>query len=143
MKSGSALFPVIAVCWSEGDQENACNQTVCGQDTLDLQLESWSGEQFPMTAGALVVVPNTPIPNLYVTLIIQLIVLIFMNNIQEGVLKQDNAHLHTTVVTQRLLYSVDMLPLPATSSNLSPTDIVGRQFQHHPQPALTILVLTQ
>ncbi|GFV78576.1 transposable element Tc1 transposase [Trichonephila clavipes] len=33
--------------------ENACNRTVCGLDTLDLHLESWSGEQFSMTAGIL------------------------------------------------------------------------------------------
>ncbi|GFV62417.1 HTH_Tnp_Tc3_2 domain-containing protein [Trichonephila clavipes] len=53
MKSGSALVPVMAVCWSEGGRGNACNQTVSGLDTLDQHLESWSGKQFPMTAGAI------------------------------------------------------------------------------------------
>ncbi|GFW66532.1 hypothetical protein TNCV_3840711 [Trichonephila clavipes] len=50
MKASSTLVPVEAVCWSEGGQ--ACNQTVCGQDTLDLHLEPWSDKQFPTTAGA-------------------------------------------------------------------------------------------
>ncbi|GFT12267.1 hypothetical protein TNCV_4005241 [Trichonephila clavipes] len=45
----------IAVCDSSGvkqeliggrgDQENTCNQSFCGLDTLDLQLESWSRER--------------------------------------------------------------------------------------------------
>ncbi|GBN35375.1 hypothetical protein AVEN_242636-1 [Araneus ventricosus] len=34
-------------------QVSACNQPVCGLDTLDLHLELWSVEQFPVTAGAL------------------------------------------------------------------------------------------
>ncbi|GBL83403.1 hypothetical protein AVEN_110706-1 [Araneus ventricosus] len=53
MKAGSAFVPVMAVCWLEGGQVSACNQPVCSLDTLDLHLVSWSGEQFPMTAGAL------------------------------------------------------------------------------------------
>ncbi|GFU60246.1 hypothetical protein TNCV_4249461 [Trichonephila clavipes] len=46
--STSALVPVMTMCWSERSQGNACNQTVCGKDTLDLHQESWSGEQFPI-----------------------------------------------------------------------------------------------
>ncbi|GBM45292.1 hypothetical protein AVEN_36651-1 [Araneus ventricosus] len=53
MKAGSALAQAMAVCWLEGGQVSTCNQPVCGLDTLDLYLELWSGEQFPMTAGAL------------------------------------------------------------------------------------------
>ncbi|GBM40260.1 hypothetical protein AVEN_201153-1 [Araneus ventricosus] len=36
MKAGSALVPVMAVCWLEGGQVSPCNQPVCGLDTLDL-----------------------------------------------------------------------------------------------------------
>ncbi|GFT05101.1 HTH_Tnp_Tc3_2 domain-containing protein [Trichonephila clavipes] len=57
MKAVSALEPVMNACGSEGGQGNTCNQVVCGRDTLDLHLGSWSVEQFPiyiyMTAGAL------------------------------------------------------------------------------------------
>ncbi|GFX71356.1 hypothetical protein TNCV_2453671 [Trichonephila clavipes] len=28
MKAGSALVPMMAMCWSEGGQGNACNQTI-------------------------------------------------------------------------------------------------------------------
>ncbi|GBN67050.1 hypothetical protein AVEN_132463-1, partial [Araneus ventricosus] len=45
MKAGSALVPVMAVCWLEGGQVSACNQPVCGLHTLDLHLGLWSGEQ--------------------------------------------------------------------------------------------------
>ncbi|GBM54524.1 hypothetical protein AVEN_198042-1 [Araneus ventricosus] len=42
--------------------------------------------------------------------------------------------------------SADMLPWPARSPDLSPVehvwDITGRQLQRHPQPTLTIPVLT-
>ncbi|GFW09914.1 HTH_Tnp_Tc3_2 domain-containing protein [Trichonephila clavipes] len=48
MKAGSALIPVMAVCWSEGGQGKAYNQTVYGLDTMNLHLESRTGEKFPM-----------------------------------------------------------------------------------------------
>ncbi|GFU44232.1 uncharacterized protein TNCV_367731 [Trichonephila clavipes] len=54
---------------------------------------------------------------------------------------------HTTVVTQRALQSVGMLPWLARSPDLSVIehvwDIIGLQLQHYPQPALAALVLTQ
>ncbi|GBM10965.1 hypothetical protein AVEN_171445-1 [Araneus ventricosus] len=53
MKAGPALVPVMAVCWLEESQVSACIQPVCSLDTLDLHLDLYSGEQFPMTAGAL------------------------------------------------------------------------------------------
>ncbi|GBO08347.1 hypothetical protein AVEN_229903-1 [Araneus ventricosus] len=69
-----------------------------------------------------------------------------MNSIQGGVFQQNNACPYTTVVTQHDLQSVDMLPWPARSPDLSPIehvwDIIGRQLQRHPQPALTAPVLT-
>ncbi|GFW16173.1 uncharacterized protein TNCV_4263381 [Trichonephila clavipes] len=91
MRAGSPLVPVMTVCWSEGGQGNASNQTDCGLDTLDLHLESWSGEQFPIydSRNPLVVIPNTLTANLYVSLVIQPIVLPFMNIIQEGIFQQD------------------------------------------------------
>lgn len=96
--------------------------------------------------STLVVIPNTLTANLYVSLVIQPVVLPFMNSIQGGVFQQDNARPHTAVVSQRALQSVDMLPWPARSPDLSPIehvwDIIGRQLQHHPQPALTVPVLT-
>ncbi|GFV66358.1 transposable element Tcb1 transposase [Trichonephila clavipes] len=69
MKVGSALVPVMVLCWSEGGQGNASNQTICGLDTLELYLESWYGDQFPIydSRSTLVVIPNTLTPNLYVT----------------------------------------------------------------------------
>ncbi|GBO26386.1 hypothetical protein AVEN_13426-1 [Araneus ventricosus] len=69
-----------------------------------------------------------------------------MNSIQGGVFQQDNARPHTPVVTQHVLQSVDMLPWPARSPDLSPIEhvwnIIGRQLQRHPQSALTVPVLT-
>ncbi|GFX87851.1 HTH_Tnp_Tc3_2 domain-containing protein [Trichonephila clavipes] len=105
MKSGSALEPVMSVCSTGGAQGNACNQNVCILDTLDLLLESKSGVQFPIYDcwSTLVVIPNALTANLWVSLVIQPIVLSFMNSIQRGVIQQDNARLHTTVVTQRAL----------------------------------------
>ncbi|GBM58708.1 hypothetical protein AVEN_256480-1 [Araneus ventricosus] len=65
-------------------------------------------------------------------MVIQPVVLPFMNSIQEDVLQQDNARPHTTVVPQHALQSVDMLPLPARLPDLSPIehvwDIIGRQL---------------
>ncbi|GBL95402.1 hypothetical protein AVEN_154804-1 [Araneus ventricosus] len=69
-----------------------------------------------------------------------------MNSIQGGVFQQDNARPHTAVVTQHALRSVGMLPWLARSPDLSQIkhvwDIIGRQLQRHPQPALTVPVLT-
>ncbi|GBM48679.1 hypothetical protein AVEN_192284-1 [Araneus ventricosus] len=69
-----------------------------------------------------------------------------MNSIQGSVFRQDNACPHTAVVTQHVPQSVDMPPWSARSSDLSPIehvwDIIGRQLQRHPQPALTVPVLT-
>ncbi|GFV77030.1 phospholipid-transporting ATPase [Trichonephila clavipes] len=110
-KAGSALVPVMVVCWSEGGQENACSQTVFGLDTLVLYLESWSWEQFPMIAGALWCLSQSTLnANLFVSLVIQPIVLPFMIIIQGGVFQLDNACPHIVVVKQRVLQSVDMLP---------------------------------
>ncbi|GBM83466.1 hypothetical protein AVEN_138319-1 [Araneus ventricosus] len=147
LRPGSALVPVIAVCRFEGGQVSACNQPVCGLDTLDVHLELWSGEQFPMTAGALCRSTHASwTANLYVSLVIQPGVLPFMNSIRRGVFQQDNARPHTPVVIQHALQSVDMLPWPARSPDLSPIehvwDIIGRQLQRHPQTALTVPVLT-
>ncbi|GBM98160.1 hypothetical protein AVEN_59789-1 [Araneus ventricosus] len=96
--------------------------------------------------STLMVFPRALTPNLYVSLVIHPVVLPFMNNFQGGVFQQDNARPHTAVVTQHALQSVDMLPWSARSLDLSPIDhvwdIIGRQFQRHPQPALTVPVLT-
>ncbi|GBM36105.1 hypothetical protein AVEN_179101-1 [Araneus ventricosus] len=95
--------------------------------------------------STLVVFQRTLTANLYVSLVIQPVVLPYMNSIQRGVFQQDNARPDTTVVTQHALQSVDILPWPARSPDLSPIehvwDIIGRQLQRHPQPALSIPVL--
>ncbi|GFW93290.1 uncharacterized protein TNCV_2604081 [Trichonephila clavipes] len=48
----------------------------------------------------------------------------------------NNARPHTVVVMQRALQSVEMLPWPARSSDLSRIehvwDVIERQLQHHP-----------
>ncbi|GFX91524.1 uncharacterized protein TNCV_3681101 [Trichonephila clavipes] len=72
----------------------------------------------------LVVIPNTLIANFYASLVIQSIVLPFMNNIQGRVFQKDNALPHTTVVTQRALQSADMLPWPVRLPDLSPIEHV-------------------
>ncbi|GFW30998.1 HTH_Tnp_Tc3_2 domain-containing protein [Trichonephila clavipes] len=59
----------------------------------------------------------------------------------------DNTRHHNAVETQRTLHSVDMFPWPVRSPYPSQIehvgDIIGRQPQRHPQPALTIPVLTK
>ncbi|GBO21440.1 hypothetical protein AVEN_162579-1 [Araneus ventricosus] len=96
--------------------------------------------------STLVVIPRTLTANLYVSLVIQPFVLPFMNSIQGCVFQQDNVCPHTAVVTQHALQSVDMLPWPARSPDLSPIkhvwDIIWRQLQRHPQSILTVPVLT-
>ncbi|GFX18118.1 phospholipid-transporting ATPase [Trichonephila clavipes] len=115
MKAGSVLVAVMAVCWSEGDQRNASNKTVCGLDTLDQHLESWSGEPFLMST--LVVIPNTLTANLYISLVIKPIVLPFMNCIQGGAFQQDNADPPTAVVTQRVLQVILTRDITRSVSN--------------------------
>ena len=70
-----------------------------------------------------------------------------MNSIEGGVFQHDDARLYTALVTQHDLQSVDMLSWPARSLELSPIehvwDIIKRQLQHHPQPALTVSVLAE
>ncbi|GBO29914.1 Transposable element Tc1 transposase [Araneus ventricosus] len=82
------------------------------------------------TRSTLVVIPRTMTANLYVSLVIQPVVLPFMNSIQGGVFQQDNARPHTAVATQYALQSVHMLPWPARSPDLSSIehvwDIIGR-----------------
>ncbi|GFW97052.1 transposable element Tc1 transposase [Trichonephila clavipes] len=69
-----------------------------------------------------VTIPNILSADLYVNLVIQPIVLPFMNSIQGGVFLLDNARPHTAVVTQRALQSVGMLPWPVRSPDLSPIE---------------------
>ncbi|GBM88098.1 hypothetical protein AVEN_190495-1 [Araneus ventricosus] len=88
--------------------------------------------------STLVVIPRILNANLYVSLVIQPVVLLFINSIQ-GVFYN---RITLAVVTQHALPSVDMLPWSARSPDLSPIeyvwDIIGRQLQRHPQPALTV-----
>ncbi|GBM54029.1 hypothetical protein AVEN_215401-1 [Araneus ventricosus] len=123
MKVGSALVPVVAVCWLEGSQRAISY----------------------VSRSTLVVIPSTVTANLYVSLVIQPVALSFKNRIQGGVFQQDIARPHTAVVTQHALQSVVRLPWPARSPDLSPIEhvwvIIGRQLQRHPQPALTVPVL--
>ncbi|GFU57217.1 transposable element Tc1 transposase [Trichonephila clavipes] len=97
--------------------------------------------------GTLWVIPNTLTENLYVSLVIQPIVLPFMNSIQGGVFQQDNSHPRTFIV-RNVIYRVltcylslslswpARLPGLQCLSQLSPIDhvwdIIGRQLQHHP-----------
>ncbi|GFS79217.1 DDE_3 domain-containing protein [Trichonephila clavipes] len=104
------------------------------QQKFELQLKEHSRRYHrPLTA------------DLYVNLVIQPIVLPFLNNIQEGVLQHDNAHPYTTTVIRRAQQRVDMLPWYARSPDMSPIehvwDVIERQLQLHPQPALTVPVL--
>ncbi|GBM15834.1 hypothetical protein AVEN_260116-1 [Araneus ventricosus] len=96
--------------------------------------------------STLVVIPRTLTANLHVSLVIQPVVLPFMNIIQGGVFQQDNTRPHIAVVTLHALQSIDMLPWLARSPDLSPIehewDNIGRQLQRHPQSALTVPALT-
>ncbi|GBM85616.1 hypothetical protein AVEN_24278-1 [Araneus ventricosus] len=67
---------------------------------------------FPMTAGALSWLCSPCTANLYISLVIQPVVLPYMNSIQGGVFQQDNARTHAPFLTQHALQSVDMLPWP-------------------------------
>ncbi|GFX17967.1 uncharacterized protein TNCV_2294151 [Trichonephila clavipes] len=73
------------------------------------------------TLGA---IPNTLTANLCVSLLIQPIVLSFMNSIQGEVFQLDNARSHTIVLAQRDKQRVHMLPLTANSPDLSPVEHV-------------------
>ena len=55
--------------------------------------------------STLAVIPNILTANLYISLVIQLVVLPFMNSIQRGAFQQDK----TAVAMQRVLQSVEML----------------------------------
>ncbi|GBN81409.1 hypothetical protein AVEN_58133-1 [Araneus ventricosus] len=57
--------------------------------------------------STLVVIPRTLTLNLYVSLVIQSVVLPFMSSIQGGVFQQDNTRPHTAVVTQHALQSFE------------------------------------
>ncbi|GBM40337.1 hypothetical protein AVEN_23898-1 [Araneus ventricosus] len=96
--------------------------------------------------STLVVIPRILTANLYVSLVIQPVVLPFMNSIQGDVFQQDNARPHTAIVAQHALQSVDMLFWTARSPDLYPIehawDIIGRQLPRHTQSALTVPVLT-
>ena len=82
--------------------------------------------------STLVVIQNALTANLYVSLVIHPVVLPFMNSIQGGVFQQDNARHHTALVTQQALQSVDMLPWPARSPDLSPIEHVWDINTNHP-----------
>ena len=56
------------------------------------------------------VIPNTLTSNLYVTLVIQPVVLQLMNSIQGRVFQQDNDRPHTAFETQYALQNADMIP---------------------------------
>ncbi|GBM14935.1 hypothetical protein AVEN_77329-1 [Araneus ventricosus] len=104
MKVGSALVPVMAVCWSEGGQVSTCNQPV---SVWTPGIMVWGSISYD-SRSTLVVIPLTLTANLYVSLVIPPVVLPFLNSIQGGVFQQDNARPHTAVVIQHALQSVDI-----------------------------------
>ncbi|GFV82765.1 uncharacterized protein TNCV_4147331 [Trichonephila clavipes] len=135
--------------WSEAEQGNECLQPKCSrprhtEPTSEVMV--WEAVSYGSRI-TLFVIPNTLTADLYVSLVIQPIVLPFMNNIQGGVFQLDNARPHIVVGTQRALQNVGMLPWLARSPDMFLNEhvwyIFGRLFQHHPQRALTVPVLTQ
>ncbi|GBM54107.1 hypothetical protein AVEN_247717-1 [Araneus ventricosus] len=76
----------------------------------------------------LVVNRRTLTANLWVSLVIRPAMLPFMSSIKEGVLQQDKALTHNAVVTQHALQSVDMLPWPSRSPDLSTTENVWKNI---------------
>ncbi|GFS66487.1 hypothetical protein TNCV_3857111 [Trichonephila clavipes] len=69
-----------------------------------------------------VVTPIILTTHLYFSLLIKTIVLPCLNNIQGRVFQHDNTGPHNVVVTQSALLSVDMLPWPKISLDLSPIE---------------------
>lgn len=47
----------------------------------------------------LVIIRNTMAANVYIRIVIEPVVLLFMNDIKGGMFQQDNARLHTAAVT--------------------------------------------
>ncbi|GFW47125.1 uncharacterized protein TNCV_55781 [Trichonephila clavipes] len=70
-----------------------------------------------------------------------------MKNVPGGVFQNDKTPPHTSVTTQHVVQSFGRLSWSERLPDLSPIehvwDIIERQLQHHPQPALTLPVLTQ
>ncbi|GBM41730.1 hypothetical protein AVEN_173130-1 [Araneus ventricosus] len=117
MKAGSALVPEKTVCWLEGGQQEHSR----GYPTHpDCKFVRQSGDSTCCTA--------------------------IHKQHSRAIFQHVNARPHTAVVTQHALQSVDMLAWPARSPDLSPMkhvwDIIRRELQCYPQPALTVPVLT-
>ncbi|GFW79008.1 uncharacterized protein TNCV_214411 [Trichonephila clavipes] len=102
----------------------------------------WKAISFD-SRGTLMLIPNTLTANLYVNLVVEPIVLSLINSFQGEVFPQANSRFHTTVVTQHVVLSVDMLLWPVSSTYLSLIehvwDIIERQLQHRALPAVTVL----
>ncbi|GFX24213.1 uncharacterized protein TNCV_1365941 [Trichonephila clavipes] len=92
------------------------------------------------TRSTLVVILSTLTVNLYFSLVIQPIVLPFMNIPQGGVFFSGLLSPSHRYCTQRALQSIDMLLWPARPPDLTPIehawDIIERQL-HHPSVAST------
>ncbi|GBM62030.1 hypothetical protein AVEN_220957-1 [Araneus ventricosus] len=71
-----------------------------------------------------VVISGTLTANLYVRLVIEPVVLLFLIAITRSVFQQNKAFRYTAAVTLRSLQIVDMLPRNARSSDISPIERV-------------------
>lgn len=83
--------------------------------------------------------------NLYVSVVIQPLLLSSINNIQGGVFQQDNTRPHTNVVNEHAVLRRRVFWL-ARQPDLSPIEhlcnTITRQPQRHPQPILTVSIYT-
>ncbi|GBL88241.1 hypothetical protein AVEN_117821-1 [Araneus ventricosus] len=109
MKAGSASVPVMAMVRrkpSERLQPTCLRPRHIGPTS---GVTVWGAISYD-SRSTLVVIPRTLTANLYVSLVIQPVVLPFLNSIQRDVFQQDNARPHIAVLTQHALQSIDMLP---------------------------------
>ncbi|GFV51645.1 uncharacterized protein TNCV_1320011 [Trichonephila clavipes] len=119
MKASSALVPLIAVYCPEERLQPNCLRSRHTRPTPGVMV--WGAISYD-SRSTLVVIRNTLTANLYVSLVIQPLVLPFMNSIQRGIFLQNNARPRISVVTQQALQNADILPWPVRFPDLSPVE---------------------
>ncbi|GBM50393.1 hypothetical protein AVEN_97216-1 [Araneus ventricosus] len=95
-ESRFCLGTVMAVCWPEGGLQPTCLRSRHTGPTPGVMV--WGAILYD-SRSTLMVIPRTLTLNLYISLVIQPVVLPFMNSIQGGVFQQDNVRTQTGFVT--------------------------------------------
>ncbi|UYV84009.1 hypothetical protein LAZ67_X000879 [Cordylochernes scorpioides] len=86
----------------------------------------------------LVFIQGTMTAQLYITDVLQPVVLLFLEQTNNALFLQVNARLHTANISRTFLQNVDILPLLTCFTDLSPIervwDLMGRKIWQAPQP---------